>query len=194
MIKTLSRLPGVGTKSATRIAYFLLKTDRRFTESLAEQIRTLKDKMKRCSICGAYSETDPCPVCTDESRERRMMCVVEESVDVTTIEATGAYRGLYHVLHGTIAPLDGVGPEDLPIAGLLSRMESEQTEELVIATNPTVEGDTTALYISKLARSRGIRVSRLALGLPVGGDLEYADRMTLARSINGRVPMDGETD
>ncbi|MCF7929780.1 MAG: toprim domain-containing protein, partial [Spirochaetales bacterium] len=134
MIKTLSRLPGVGTKSATRIAYFLLKTDRRFTESLAEQIRTLKDKMKRCSVCGAYSETDPCPVCTDESRERRMMCVVEESVDVTTIEATGAYRGPYHVLHGTIAPLDGVGPEDLPIAGLLSRMESEQTEELVIAT------------------------------------------------------------
>ena len=185
LVKQLSRLPGIGPKSATRLAYHLLQADRAFTESLADQIRTLRDRIRRCSTCGAYTEADPCDVCSDPSRDRGTICVVEQPQDVTVLEATGAFRGLYHVLGGVISPIDGVGPEDLSVGDLLRRC-ADGVAEVIIGTNPTVEGDTTALYLAKLLEERGHSVSRLALGLPVGGDLEYADRLTIERSLRGR--------
>ncbi|MFW5690145.1 MAG: recombination mediator RecR [Spirochaetota bacterium] len=185
LIKQLSRLPGIGTKSATRLAYHLLQADVGFTEALAEEIRTIQSRIRRCSVCGCYTEADPCDVCSDPSRDRSTICVVEQPQDVAVLEATGAFSGLYHVLGGVISPIDGVGPEDLSVGDLLTRC-SQGVKEIIIATNPTVEGDTTALYLAKMLEERGHSVSRLALGLPVGGDLEYADRLTIERSLRGR--------
>ena len=186
LIDSLSRLPGVGKKSATRLAYHLLGADSSFNLKLADQIATIKERIVSCSICGNYTEVDPCEICSDQSRDRRVICVVEQPQDVAVLEQTREYRGLYHVVGGVISPIDGVGPEDLRIGSLVSRIESEGIEEVILATNPTVEGDTTALYISKMMERRSVRVSRLALGLPVGGDLEYADRLTIARSLRYR--------
>ncbi len=185
LVKHLSRLPGIGPKSATRLAYYLLQCDRGYNESLAEEIRTLQDRIRACSTCGAYTEADPCEVCSDAGRDRRTLCVVEQPQDVVVLESTGAFGGLYHVLGGVISPIDGVGPEDLSVGDLLTRC-SQGVAEVIIATNPTVEGDTTALYLAKMLEDRGYAVSRLALGLPVGGDLEYADRLTIERSLRGR--------
>jgi recombination protein RecR len=184
LIRQLSRLPGIGSKSAARIAYYLLQSDPGYADSLADDIRNLQHRIRRCSSCGAYTEADPCDICTDPARDRNVICVVEQPQDVSVLEATGAFRGLYHVLGGVIAPIDGVGPEDLSVAELLERATS--VAEVIVATNPTVEGDTTALYVARLLEERGIQVSRLALGLPVGGDLEYADRLTIERSLRGR--------
>jgi recombination protein RecR len=184
LIKQLSRLPGVGAKSAARIAYYLLQTDLGYTESLADDIRSIQHRIRRCSVCGAFTEADPCDVCSDSRRDRSRICVVEQPQDVAVLEATGAFGGLYHVLGGVISPIDGVGPEDLSVAKLVERATG--ISEVIIATNPTVEGDTTALYVAKLLEEREIPVSRLALGLPVGGDLEYADRLTIERSLRGR--------
>jgi recombination protein RecR len=190
LIKQLSRLPGIGSKSATRLAYYLLQADPAYTETLAEEIRTIQHRIRRCSVCGAYTEADPCDVCSDANRDRGTICVVEQPQDVAVLESTGAFRGLYHVLGGVISPIDGVGPEDLSVGDLMSRCENG-VSEVIIATNPTVEGDTTALYLGKMLEERGYSVSRLALGLPVGGDLEYADRLTIERSLRGRTRLSG---
>lgn len=190
LIKQLSRLPGIGAKSAARIAYFLLQTDRAFTEALSDDIRSIQHRIHRCSVCGAFTEAEPCDVCSDPRRDRSRICVVEQPQDVAVLEASGAFDGLYHVLCGVISPIDGVGPEDLSVAKLIERATG--ISEVIIATNPTVEGDTTALYLAKLLEERNIPVSRLALGLPVGGDLEYADRLTIERSLRGRTRLSTE--
>jgi recombination protein RecR len=188
LIKSLTRLPGIGPKSASRMAYHLIKTDKSYNLTLAEAIATIGEKIFPCSICGSFTETDPCPICSDTGRDRSLICVVEEPQDVLTIQSSGAYTGLYHVLGGAISPLDGVGPEHLSFAKLLKRIDEGSFGELIIATNPTEEGDTTALYIRHLLKDHSeISITRLASGLPIGGDLEYADRITLARSLRGRV-------
>jgi recombination protein RecR len=202
LISLLTRLPGIGRKSALRMAYYLLKADQRYADTLSERIKSLQSEIRFCSICGSYTETDPCPVCDGLDRDRRIVCVVEQPQDVLTIEASKEYKGLYHVLGGLLSPLDGIGPDKLRIASLVQRIRTgrgslaeENTpsrnviEEVVLATNPTVEGDTTALYIKKVLEREGVKVTRLATGIPVGGDLEYADRLTLARSFHGRMPL-----
>ena len=189
LVGLLTRLPGIGKKSALRIAYYLLKADDSFSSGLADRVRDLKSSIRFCSICGAYTEEDPCPVCSSPTRERGLVCVVEQPQDVVTIEAAHEFRGLYHVLGGLISPLDGVGPEDLRIRELVARCGVGDVAEVVVATNPTVEGDTTALYIKRLLEPTGVSVTRLATGIPVGGDLEYADRLTLARSFKGRTKL-----
>ncbi len=190
LIKGFSRLPGVGKKSAARIVYFLLKADTEYLNTLSDLIRRLKPSIRTCAVCGTYTESDICAICSDHKRDRYLICVVEESRDVQTIEATGEFNGRFHVLGGVISPLDGVGPEDLSIRKLLSRLSSDSegntVREIIIATNPTIEGDTTALYLVSLLKNTDVLVSRLALGLPVGGDLEYADKLTLSRSLKGR--------
>ena len=169
----------------------LLKADRDFVQQLAREILDLKDKVQLCRVCGCYTEQQPCSFCTDPARDRTVLCVVEQPKDVQSIEATHEYRGLYHVLLGVISPIEGIGPEKLRIQSLIERVRREGIREVILATNPTVEGDTTALYLVNLLRGEqggdpGVSVSRLALGLPVGGDLEYADRLTLARAFLGR--------
>ncbi len=188
LIQTLSRLPGIGPKSASRLAYHLIKTEKSYNQNLSQAIATIQERIFPCSICGSFTETDPCPVCSDASRDRSLLCVVEEPQDVLTIQSSGAYNGLYHVLGGAISPLDGVGPEQLSFSRLLQRIKEGQFRELIIATNPTEEGDTTALYIRHILKEHTeLSITRLASGLPIGGDLEYADRITLARSLRGRV-------
>jgi recombination protein RecR len=190
LISGLSRLPGLGRKSASRIVYYLLKMDRQAVEALARDLNELKRAIERCRVCGNYTDVQPCGICTDPERDRRSLCVVEEPKDVLSIESTREHRGLYHVLMGVISPIDGVGPEDLTVSSLIRRIREEGIAEVVLATNPTVEGDTTALYLHQQIKSiDGVRVSRLALGLPVGGDLEYADRITLARAFRARNTM-----
>lgn len=187
LIRQLSRLPGVGAKSATRMAYHLLKCDESYNEKLSDAIGTIKEKIHKCSVCGSYTETDPCELCSDPKRDHTLLCIVEQPQDVMTIQNSGIYNGMYHVLGGAIDPLNGVGPEDLSFRELRERIKNGSFSEVIIATNPTEEGDTTALYIRHVLQDTGITVSRLAAGLPIVGDLEYADRLTLARSIKGRV-------
>ncbi|MDR2344084.1 MAG: recombination mediator RecR [Spirochaetaceae bacterium] len=189
LVTLLSRLPGIGKKSAQRLAYHILEAPRSYSSALAGSLSTLHDSIKRCSVCGGFTETDPCPICTDPSRDASLLCVVERSQDVRVIEDAREYRGMFHVLGGLIAPLDGIGPDDLTIGALLARLRNDRVRELILALNPTVEGDTTSLYIQNLLKDTALSVTRLASGLPVGGDLEYADRLTLARSFRGRVPM-----
>ena len=188
LAKTLSKLPGVGPKSAARIAFHLVRTPSEYNALLAQNIAEIKDRVRPCSICGSYTETDPCPVCTDPGRDRTVLCIVEQPQDVITIQNSGAYNGLFHVLGGAINPLNSIGPEDLDFAGLVKRIEGGEFSEIIIATNPTEEGDTTALYIRHVLKDYpGLSLSRLAAGLPIGGDLEFADRSTLVRSLRGRV-------
>ena len=189
LVGLLTRLPGIGRKSALRVTYYLLKTDLSFSDALADRIRDLKASICFCSVCGSYTEFDPCPVCSSPARDRALICAVEQPQDVVTIEASREYHGLYHVLGGLISPLDGVGPENLKIRELVARASSGEVTEVVVATNPTVEGDTTALYLKRLREPTGVAVTRLATGIPVGGDLEYADRLTLARSFRGRTKL-----
>lgn len=189
LAESFSRLPGIGKKSATRIAISLLKADNVFLRTFAQQLATLQDKIKPCSICGAYTEADPCGICTNSTRDQSVICVVEQPQDVQTIEASREYHGLFHVLGGVISPLDGVGPDDLSIRKLLERVHKGTVSEVIIATNPTIEGDTTALYLQRILAVTGVKVTRLASGLPVGGDLEYADKLTLARSFRGRTTL-----
>ncbi len=187
LTRALSRLPGLGRKSASRIVYYLLKADSAFVEQLADEMKELKAIMQSCRICGNYTDIQPCSICSDSSRDRSIICVVEEPKDVLSIEAIREFQGNYHVLKGAISPIDGIGPDQLRISSLMERIKKENIKEIIMATNPTVEGDTTALYLTKLLRQeKEIRVSRLALGLPVGGDLEYADRLTLMRAFKGR--------
>lgn len=189
LAESFSRLPGIGKKSANRIATHLLKADSSFLQRFAHQITTLQERIKPCSVCGAYTEVEPCWICSNPARERNLICVVEQPQDVQTIEASKEYHGLFHVLGGVISPLDGVGPEDLSFGRLLERIRGGNISEVIIATNPTVEGDTTALYLQRLLVDCNLTITRLASGLPVGGDLEYADRLTLARSFRGRTAL-----
>lgn len=188
--ESFSRLPGIGKKSASRIANYLLQADSLFLKRFSSQISQLQEKIKPCSICGSWTENDPCPVCSDSTRDRSVICLVEHAQDVSTIESSHEFHGLFHVLGGVISPLEGIGPDKLRIASLLERIKKENISEVIIATNPTVEGDTTALYVQRLIQQlEGVscEVTRLASGLPVGGDLEYADKLTLARSFRGRM-------
>jgi recombination protein RecR len=186
VVASFSRLPGIGKKSASRIALHLLKADAAFLSRFSAQLSCLQEKIRPCSRCGAYTESDPCPICSDPSRDKSLLCVVEQPQDVAIIEASREYTGLFHVLGGLIAPLDGIGPDALNLGALVMRVKEGGFTEVILATNPTVEGDTTALYIQSLLVPTGVKVSRLASGLPVGGDLEYADRLTLSRSFRGR--------
>lgn len=187
---SLARLPGLGKKSAVRMAFHLLKADQGYNQELGHLILTIKDRVKKCSHCGNYTEIDLCPVCSDFSRDKSTICVVEQVQDLLTIHASGEYRGLFHVLHGVISPMDGIGPEELGLTKLLQRVRAGAVQELILATNATLEGDTTALYIGKMFSGEpNLRITRLASGIPVGGDLEYTDRLTLARSLKGRVDL-----
>lgn len=182
-----ARLPGIGKKSALRLVNYILKADSSWVKNFATNMALLQEKIKPCSICGSWTENDPCPICSDPLRDRSVICVVEQAQDVSTIDSTREFSGLFHVLGGVIAPLEGVGPDDLHIASLVNRVRNENIKEVIIATNPTVEGDTTAMYIQRILSSvSDVKVTRLASGLPVGGDLEYADKLTLARSFRGR--------
>ena len=184
---SFSKLPGIGKKSAIRIVNWLLKQDKMYVQRFAQNLSVLQDKIKPCSICGAWTESDPCPICSNPLRENNVICVVEQSQDVATIEAYGEFKGLYHVLGGLIKPLEGIGPSQLGIASLLARLKDGQVQEVIVATNPTIEGDTTALYLNKVIKEQSdIKVTRLATGIPVGGDLEYIDKRTLSLSFSGR--------
>ena len=186
IVDSFSRLPGIGKKSAARIANSLLNADSSFMQRFSSQIAHLQERIRPCSICGSWTEVDPCPICADSLRDRSVICVVEQAQDVSTIESSHTFKGLYHVLGGVISPLDGVGPSQLRIAELQQRVNDGGISEVIIATNPTIDGDTTALYIQKLLESSDVKVTRLASGIPAGGDLEYVDRLTLDRSFRGR--------
>jgi len=189
LIANLARLPGLGRKSASRIVYYLLRADDSLVRSLAEDLAGLRQTIRSCSICGTYTDIDPCSICTDPGRDRTTICVVEEPRDVLTLESIHEHRGLYHVLMGAISPIDGVGPGNLRIASLFQRVHAGGVQEVILATNPTVEGETTALYLVTGLKESGVKVSRIAFGLPVGGDLEFADKQTLVRSFKGRSPL-----
>jgi recombination protein RecR len=189
LIREFSRLPGIGSKSATRLAFHILKMPAAQVEQLAGAIVELKQNIRWCSMCGGISDAELCRVCDSPERDREILCVVEEPEDMISIERTGAFRGLYHVLGGVIAPLDGIGPEDLRINELVKRCGDQPVKEVILATNPTVEGDATSLYVARLLKPINIRVMRIAHGLPVGSDLEFADGPTLAKSLSGRVEM-----
>jgi recombination protein RecR len=186
VVKALSRLPGIGTKTAQRLALHLLRDRRDSAGELSRLLAELKERVGFCSICGAISESEECAICKDGGRNRRLICVVEQPQDVLVLENTGQFRGLYHVLHGVLSPIDGVGPEDLNLKALEGRVRRHEVTEVIVATNPTVEGDTTALYIAKSLGPLGCSVTRLARGLPMGGTLEFADDTTLARAIERR--------
>lgn len=189
LIEAFSRLPGVGPKTAARLAFFLLRAPEEEVYALADAIRELKERTIFCSKCFNIAETDPCAICSSSERDRLIVCVVEEPSDVLAIERTREYRGLYHVLHGALSPVDGIGPQQLKVAELLARLQVEPVQEVLVATNPNLEGEATAMYLARLLHPLGIRVTRLAHGLPVGGDLEYADEVTLSRSLAGRREM-----
>jgi recombination protein RecR len=189
LIEELSRLPGIGPKTASRLTYYLLRAPDEQVESLAEALRDLKARTRFCSICFNITEADPCPICSDEERDAGTICVVEEPLDVLAIERTREYRGRYHVLHGAISPVEGIGPENLRIKELLERVRGQPVREVILATNPSLEGEATAMYLQRHLAPLGVRVTRLARGLPVGGDLEYADEVTLLRALEGRREM-----
>ncbi|HIE03673.1 MAG TPA: recombination protein RecR [Candidatus Latescibacteria bacterium] len=190
LISEFAKLPGIGRKTAQRLTFFLLKEDGERASSLAEAILALKERIRYCSVCFNITEEDPCPICRDPRRDHSTICVVEESGDLMVIERLGVYKGVYHVLGGVLSPLDGVGPEDLHIRELLERLK-EGVREVILATNPTVEGEATALYLSRLIRPLGIRVSQIARGIPMGGDIELADEITLTRAFEGRREVEG---
>jgi recombination protein RecR len=186
LIDELGRLPGVGPKSAQRIAFHIIQSDRVDVTRLAEVLKTVKERVKFCSICGNISEEELCKICRDPRRDKTSICVVEESKDVLAIEKTREFKGSYHVLGGAISPIDGVGPENLRIKELMTRLAETTISEVIIATDPNLEGEATATYLTRLMKPLGVKVSRLASGLPVGGDLEYADEITLGRAFEGR--------
>ena len=188
LVKAFAKLPGIGEKSAQRIALYLLQKGSSEGEELAKAILELKEKVKRCSICFNITDEDPCPICRDPGRDNTTICVVEEPKDLLTIERTGNYRGLYHVLGGVLSPLDGVGEEDIHVRELLTRINSE-VKEVIIATNPTVEGEMTAAHLRKLLKDKGIKITRIARGIPFGGALEFNDTVTVAKALEGRVEM-----
>jgi recombination protein RecR len=189
LIDELSRLPGIGPKSAQRLAFYLVKTDAADAKRLAEAIVRAKELIIFCRECGNVAEGELCRICRDEGRDRQLLCVVEEPKDVATVEKAGVIKGRYHVLGGAISPLDGIGPEDLRVQELLERVQRDGVTEVIIATNPNLEGNATAMYVAAMLKPAGVRVTRLASGLPVGGDLEYADEVTLSQALEGRREM-----
>ena len=186
LVKELAKLPGIGEKTAQRLAFHVLAAGPTYAEALAAAVTGVVRDVRTCSTCQTLTERDPCPICSDQRRDGRLICVVEGVPDLVAIERTHEFRGRYHVLHGALSPLDGVGPGDLKIRELLIRLEREPAEEVIVATNPDVEGEATALYLAKLLKPLGVKVSRIAQGVPMGGDLEYADQVTLARALAGR--------
>ena len=186
LIEALQRLPGIGPKSAQRITFFLLKRPIDEVRELSEAVIALKEKITYCTNCFNVTDEDPCRICADPARDDRVLCVVEEPNDLLAMERTGEFRGRYHVLLGALSPLDGIGPEDIKVRELLARLERGETTEVILATNPNVEGEATAIFLAKLLRPLGVRVTRIARGLPVGGDLEYADQVTLSKALEGR--------
>ena len=186
LIEAFHKLPGIGPKSAQRLTYYLLRVPEAEARALAQAVVELKEKIVLCSVCQNVTETDPCGICSDPQRDQATICVVEEPLDILALERTHGYRGLYHVLHGAISPVDGVGPEDLKLNELAARLRNGAVTEVIMATNPNLEGEATAMYISRLLSSPGVRVTRLARGLPMGTDIEYADDVTLARALENR--------
>lgn len=189
LVDAFSRLPGVGPKTASRLTFYLLRSGEELATELAEALADLHQRLTYCQVCFNITETSPCPICQDEGRDQETVCVVEEPLDVLAIEKTGAYRGLYHVLHGTISPVDGIGPDELRIKELVERLRNRPVQEVILATNPSLEGEATAMYVERQIAPLGVRITRLARGLPVGGDLEYADTVTLTRALEGRREM-----
>ncbi|HZP97117.1 MAG TPA: recombination mediator RecR [Candidatus Limnocylindria bacterium] len=186
LIDELSKLPGVGPKTAQRLAYHILRTPASDAEALAAAIRSVKTDLRYCGVCFNIAETDPCAICSSDERDAAVVCVVEEPLDVLAIERTGQFRGRYHVLHGAISPVNGVRPDDLKIPQLVARVRGGGIEELILATNPNLEGEATSMYVAQLLGGSGVRLTRLARGLPMGGDLEYADEVTVSRALEGR--------
>ena len=186
LIDEFKKLPGIGAKSAQRLAFHILRTPRIETERLCEAVRDVKERVTYCSVCNHITDIDPCSICADESRNRRLICVVEEPQNVAVVEKTREFKGLYHVLMGALSPLHGVGPDDLKIKGLLERVHVGGVEEVILATNPTVEGEATAIYLARLLKPLGVRVTRIATGIPVGSDLEYTDEVTMHKAMEGR--------
>lgn len=192
LIDELGRLPGVGPKSAQRIAFHLLKLPKEDAVRLARSITDAKDKVSFCDRCFNIAEGPECGICSDSRRETGVVCVVEEPRDIVAVEKTGEFRGRYHVLQGAISPIEGIGPEQLRVKELLARLEEEEVEELILCTNPNLEGEATAMYLARLIKPLGVKVTRIASGMPVGGDLEYADELTLGRALEGRRELDGD--
>ena len=187
LINELARLPGIGPKSASRLTFYLLRAANEQAFDLADALKDLKENTRFCSTCFNITQADPCPICLSDTRDRRLLCVVEEPLDVVAIERSRVYKGLYHVLHGAISPVEGIGPEDLKVEEMIRRIDSSDFQEIILATNPTLEGESTALYLQRrLSHQPNLRLTRLARGLPVGGDLEYTDEITLGRALEGR--------
>ncbi len=186
LIEELKKLPGVGGKSAQRLAFHILRSSEEDAEALASAIRNLKEKLHLCSICNNITDVDPCSYCSNPSRNQRLVCVVEEPTNIASVEKTRFYNGVYHVLHGAISPLHGVGPEQLRIPSLLKRIDSGSVDEIIIATNPTIEGEATAVHLTGLIKRPGLKVTRIATGIPAGSDIEYADEVTMLKAIEGR--------
>jgi recombination protein RecR len=189
LVAALQRLPGIGARSAQRLAYHVLKTPREEVDALCAAMLSVKERVTYCSICSNITDVDPCGFCTAGDRDRRLICVVEQPENVAAVEKTRGFKGRYHVLMGAIAPLQGIGPDDLKIKGLLARVGEGGVEEVILATNPTVEGEATALYVAKLLKPLDVRVTRIAMGVPVGADLDYTDEFTMARALEGRREM-----
>jgi recombination protein RecR len=186
LIQQLAKLPGIGEKTATRLAFHVLRAPEAHARELAQAILEVREKIRLCSVCCNLTEDDPCAICSDARRDDHLLCVVAQPTDLIAVDRAGNYRGRYHVLHGVLAPLDGVGPDDLRIGELVRRAGGGEVKEVILATNPSVEGEATAVYVAKLLRPLGVRLSRIATGVPMGGELEYADRLTLARALEGR--------
>ena len=186
LINELSKLPGIGGKTAQRLAFHILSLDEKEVRQLASSLTNAREQMKYCSVCGNLTDTDPCRICSDPSRRQDVICVVESPRDVMAMERIREFNGLYHVLHGVISPMEGIGPEDINLKSLIARLQTSDVKELIVATNPNIEGEATAMYIARLIKPAGIQVSRIAHGIPVGGDLEYADEVTLLKSLEGR--------
>ena len=186
LTEELQKLPSIGAKSAQRLAFHLLKQPREEVDRLCDALRDVKEQITNCSVCSNITDSDPCFYCTDESRDRQTICVVEDPHNVAAIERTGDFKGAYHVLMGALSPLKGVGPDELHIKGLLQRVSADGVTEVILATNPNVEGEATAIYLSKLLKPLGVRCSRIAMGVPVGSDLEYADEITMLKAMEGR--------
>lgn len=189
LIEELNKLPGIGPKSAARLTYYLLRIPEAEARALAEAIIAVKEKTVFCASCQNITDTNPCAICASKERDHSIICVVKEPLDILALERTGQYKGLYHVLHGVLSPMDGIGPDDLKIKELLQRLKIGSVKEVILATNPNLEGEATAMYLQRLLSPFGIRLTRLARGLPVGGDLEYADEITLTHAIEGRQEM-----
>ena len=187
LIRELSKLPGIGGKTAQRLAFHILSLDDKEANALVESITRAKAEMKYCSVCGNLTDKDPCEICSDPSRDHTTICVVEQAKDVAAMERMKEYRGVYHVLHGAISPMDGIGPEDINLKQLIVRLQqNDDVKEVILATNPTIEGEATAMYTARLIKPAGIKCTRIAHGIPVGGDLEYTDEVTLSKAIEGR--------